>query len=67
MRGTAPQHSKAPPTRAAQEVLHARIEEEAQIDLARPRQHHDEGHQADGARPIVRMFEVPQSTWACCR
>src|SRR6202163_2270724 len=30
---------------AAQEVLHAGIEEEAQEDLARIAQHHDEGHQ----------------------
>jgi hypothetical protein len=30
---------------AAQEVLHAGIEEEAQEDVARITQHHDEGHQ----------------------
>jgi hypothetical protein len=29
----------------AQKVLHAGIEEEAQEDLARVAQHHDEGHQ----------------------
>src|SRR5262249_38068144 len=41
---------------AAQEVLHARIEEEAQEYLARPTQHHDEGHQWPVAR---RTFHAP--------
>ena len=44
---------------AAQEVLHARIEEEAQIDLARPRQHHDEGHQRTARAPDRQVPEVP--------
>ena len=43
----------------AQEVLHARIEEEAQIDLARPRQHHDEGHQRTACAPDRQVPEVP--------
>jgi hypothetical protein len=39
---------------ATQEVFHARIQEEAQKDLARVTQHHDEGHERP-ARPADRQ------------
>ena len=44
---------------AAQEALHARIEEEAQEDLARVAQHHDEGHQRTARAADREMTEVP--------
>ena len=44
---------------AAQEVLHARIEEEVQVELARPRQHHHEGHQRTARAPDRQVPEVP--------
>src|SRR3984893_10273716 len=43
---------------AAQEVLHAGIEEEAQKDLARIAQHHDEGHQRPARAADHEMTEV---------
>ena len=43
---------------AAQEVLHAGIEEEAQEDLARIAQHHDEGHQRTACAANHEMTEV---------
>jgi hypothetical protein len=42
---------------AAQEVLHAGVEEEAQEDLARVAQHHDERHQRT---PCPADFEVAE-------
>ena len=41
----------------AQKVLHTRIEEEAQEDLARVAQHHDESHQR---APCTADGEVPE-------
>src|SRR5580704_18983380 len=43
---------------AAQKVLHAGIEEEAQEDLARIAQHHDEGHQRTACAADHEMTEV---------
>jgi hypothetical protein len=43
---------------AAQEVLHAGIEEEAQEDVARITQHHDEGHQGTLCT-ACKMANVP--------
>src|ERR1700686_259320 len=43
---------------AAQEVLHAGIEEEAQEDVARITQHHDEGHQGAACTADREMAEV---------
>ena len=43
---------------AAQKVLHACIEEEAQEDLARIAQHHDEGHQWTACAADLEMSEV---------
>ena len=43
---------------AAQEVLHAGIEEEAQEDVARIAQHHDEGHQRPACAADREMAEV---------
>src|SRR5260221_4750629 len=43
---------------AAQEVLHAGIKEEAQEDLARIAQHHDEGHQRTACAADHEMTEV---------
>ena len=42
-----------------QEVGHARIEEEAQKDLAREAQHHDERHQGPFGLPHDELSEVP--------
>ena len=59
------QHSRqAPPgakrpDMAAQEVLHARIEKEAQVDHARPRQHHHESHQCPAGAADFQVAEVP--------
>lgn len=44
---------------AAQEVFHARIEEEAQVDVARVRQHHDERHQRTAGATDLDVTEVP--------
>ena len=46
---------------AAQEGLHAGIEEKAQEDLARIAQHHDEGHQRTAGATNREMAEVPPS------
>src|SRR5260370_35828457 len=43
---------------AAQEVRHAGIEEEAQEDVARIAQHHDEGHQRTGCAADHEVTEV---------
>src|SRR6202022_2091088 len=43
---------------ARQEAVHAGIEEEAQIDLPRPRQHHHEGHQRPARATDLQMAEV---------
>ena len=43
---------------AAQEVLHARIEEEAQEDLPRVAQHHDERHQRPARTADVEVSEM---------
>jgi len=43
---------------AAQEAVHAGIEEEAQEDLARVAQHHDEGHQRAPGATDGQMTEV---------
>jgi hypothetical protein len=43
---------------AAQEVLHAGVEEEAQEDLSRVAQHHDEGHQRPPRTADVEMAEM---------
>ncbi|SOZ40668.1 hypothetical protein CBM2606_P360004 [Cupriavidus taiwanensis] len=43
---------------AGQEAIHARIEEESQIDLPRPRQHHHEGHQRPARAADLQMAEV---------
>ena len=44
---------------AAQEVLHPGIEEEAQEDLPRVAQHHDERHQRTPCAADLQMTEVP--------
>ena len=44
---------------AAQEVLHARVQEEAQEDAPRPRQHHHEGHQRAARTADGEVAEVP--------
>lgn len=49
----------------AQEVLHARIEVEAQEDAARPGKHHHEGHQGAPRRPTIRWENEAQSHWHC--
>ncbi len=49
----------------AQETLHACIEEEAQENLARIAQHHDEGHQGTACAADHEMTKMPQSTCAC--
>src|SRR5258708_31868811 len=41
-----------------QEAIHARIEEEAQVDLPRPRQYHHEGHQWPTRTPDLEMAEA---------
>ena len=41
-----------------QEAVHARIEEEAQVDLPGPRQHHHEGHQRPLRTPDGELAEV---------
>ena len=43
---------------AAQEALHARVKEETQEDLARPRQHHDEAHEGAARAADLQMPEV---------
>jgi hypothetical protein len=43
----------------AQEVLHAGIEEEAQKNLARVAQHHDEGHQGTARAADHEMTKMP--------
>ncbi|MNL70276.1 hypothetical protein D3C87_1952520 [compost metagenome] len=43
---------------ASQEAVHAGIEEEAQVDLPRPRQHHHEGHQRPAGTADLQMAEV---------
>ena len=43
---------------AAQEVLHAGIEKEAQEDLTRVAQHHDERHQRPAGPADFEMAEV---------
>ncbi len=43
---------------AEQEALHARVEEETQEDLARPRQHHDEAHEGAARAADLQMPEV---------
>ena len=43
---------------AAQEVLHAGVQEEAQEDLARVAQHHHEGHQRAAGAADLEMAEV---------
>jgi len=44
---------------AAQKALDPRVEEEAQEDLARIAQHHDEGHQRTAGTTNGEMAEVP--------
>ena len=44
---------------AAQEVVHALIEIEAQEDLPAEAQHHDEGHQRALGAPDLHVAEVP--------
>ena len=44
---------------AAQKALDPRVEEEAQEDLARIAQHHDEGHQCPARTTDGEMAEVP--------
>ena len=44
---------------AAQEVLHPGVEEEAQEDLPRVAQHHDERHQRTAGAADLQMAEVP--------
>ena len=48
---------------AAQEVLHAGIRKEAQEDLARVAQHHDEGHQRTPCPADLQMG----APWRACR
>src|ERR1700694_4399953 len=43
----------------AQEALHAGIEEEAQENLARVAQHHDEGHQGTACAAAQEMTKMP--------
>ena len=43
----------------AQEVLHAGVEEEAQKNLARVAQHHDEGHQGTACAADHEMTKMP--------
>ena len=43
---------------AAQEAVHARVQEEAQEDHARVAQHHDEGHQRAACAADLQMAEV---------
>jgi hypothetical protein len=43
---------------ARQEAVHAGIEEEAQTDLPRPRQDHDEGHQRPARTPDLQVIEM---------
>ncbi|MGF6292836.1 hypothetical protein QFZ98_004697 [Paraburkholderia youngii] len=43
---------------ARQEAIHAGIKEEAQIDLPRPRQHHDEGHQWPARASDLQVIEM---------
>ena len=43
---------------AAQEGVHAGVEEEAQEDLARLAQHHDKGHQRTPRAADLQMTEV---------
>ena len=51
---------------AAQEILHARVEEEAQEDLARPAQHHHEGHQrAQRGTDLAACRSAPSRPGAC--
>ncbi len=56
---------------AAQKVLHAGIEEEAQEDLPRVAQHHDERHQRTACPTDHQMAEMPplcrESDYAECR
>src|SRR5471032_3523659 len=42
-----------------QEAVHACIEEEVQIDLSRPRQHHHEGHQGSARTSDLQVAEAP--------
>ena len=44
---------------AAQEALHPRVQEEAQEDLPRVAQHHDERHQRTPCPANLQMTEVP--------
>src|ERR1700730_2085225 len=44
---------------ATQEVLHPGIEEEAQIDVARVREHHHEGHQSSPCPTNFHVTKVP--------
>ena len=43
---------------ATQEVLHAGVKEEAQVNRARVRQHHNEGHQRPARPANLQMAEV---------
>lgn len=43
---------------AAQKVLHSRIEEEAQVDVARVRKHHHKGHQRPAGATDLEMAKV---------
>ena len=55
---------------AGQKAVHACIEEEAQINLPRPREHHHEGHQRSSGPPNLKVIEMcPVNlsllTWQC--